>query len=247
MYLVIKKKPFADSKWNKRATSTLLAGFEIVVSNTLCYFFKKILVWILGVRYFAVIFTIISEYGTLPLKDIRKSLKRQKKRAAYSEGLEDQNNRMQRPLIYIEKQDIFNVVFFLVSVLSGTYANAHAAQRMPIGKALPDLVHDFFKCGEEIRGAEEFLKMHAIDVKKAVQRIDTTSDDNLENVLYHFVINLWHKGTPVESAHRLFGEEVIKQLNVNGDIADKDADLIDVSVAAAIAADFLVNNLLIIK
>ena len=158
-YLVIKKKPFADSKWNKRATSTLLAGFEIVVSNTLCYFFKKILVWILGVRYFAVIFTIISEYGTLPLKDIRKSLKRQKKRAAYSEGLEDQNNRMQRPLIYIEKQDIFNVVFFLVSVLSGTYANAHAAQRMPIGKALPDLVHDFFKCGEEIRGAEEFLKM----------------------------------------------------------------------------------------
>ena len=94
---------------------------------------------------------------------------------------------------------------------------------------------------------EMFAKMHAAEVRRAVHRIDTSSDENLENVLYSFVIDLWHKGTTVETAHKLFGEAVIKQMSINNGIDEKDADLIDVSVAAAIAAEFLVDNLLITK
>jgi hypothetical protein len=164
-------------------------------------------------------------------------------------------NRM-LPATGIRLQDIIDAK---VSVNEQFEADA-ASRQMRLNKAtraatveaMQKVLSDYLRTTDESLlpknvDGEGFLKLHTPEIKKAMHRIDVTSDDNLENVLYTFVIDLWHKSTPVESAHRLFGEEVVKQLNVNGDIADKDADLIDVTVAAAIAADFLVNNLLIIK
>lgn len=93
----------------------------------------------------------------------------------------------------------------------------------------------------------QFARAHRAEVRSCVGKLDTSSDNNLEDLLYRFVIDLWYKNTPVASAHKLFGEEVIRQLSINPSLEQQDLDLIDVSVAAAIAADFLMKNFIIIK
>lgn len=94
---------------------------------------------------------------------------------------------------------------------------------------------------------KQFVRNHAAEVRACVNKLDNTSDNNMEDLLYRFVIDLWYKNTPVASAHNLFGEEVIRQLSINPTLEQKDLDLIDVSVAATVAADFLMKNFIIIK
>ena len=93
----------------------------------------------------------------------------------------------------------------------------------------------------------QFARTHRAEVRACVGKLDTSSDNNLEDLLYRFIINLWYKNTPVASAHRLFGEEVICQLSINPSLEQQDLDLIDVSVATTIAADFLMKNFIIVK
>lgn len=90
--------------------------------------------------------------------------------------------------------------------------------------------------------AETFFKMNAPFVKKAVRKYGNNGDNNLENVLYDFIIDVWYQNTPVATAHKLFGEEAIKQLEIKPELSAQDADLIDITVFASLAAQFLADN-----
>lgn len=92
--------------------------------------------------------------------------------------------------------------------------------------------------------ADQFEKMHRADVRKACLNLTTTGDNNLENSLYDFIIGLWYANTPVAAAHKLFGEEVVAQLSINPELDADMTAVIDASVAASIAARFLVDNVL---
>ena len=157
---IISGKPFADPKWNKRALATIISADVFIVSNVLSALFPQIVTWVYGFNYWIVLIIIALQDGFEPPSAFKKTLKRRQKRAAYSEGLDDPKpGPSGRPFIHVEKQDIFNIIFFAFSALSTTYFNAIAAQRMPIQNALPDLVHDYFKVGEEIRGSPNFKQM----------------------------------------------------------------------------------------
>ena len=116
-------------------------------------------------------------------------------------------------------------------------------------RAIEEVLTDYLLNVDEVRRpegltADQFEKMHRADVRKACLNLTTTGDNNLENSLYDFVIGLWYANTPVAAAHKLFGEEVVAQLSINPELDSNTATIIDASVAAAIAAQFLVDNVL---
>jgi hypothetical protein len=84
--------------------------------------------------------------------------------------------------------------------------------------------------------------MNAPFVKKAVRKYGNDGDNNLENVLYDFIIDVWYQNTPVATAHKLFGEEAVKQLEIKPELSAQDADLIDITVFASLAAQFIADN-----
>lgn len=94
---------------------------------------------------------------------------------------------------------------------------------------------------------KQFAKENAGVIKAFANKLEATSDRNLQNSLYEFVINIWHRNTPVATAHKLFGEEVVKQLSLKPSLESMDVKMIDTSVAVAIATDYLVNRLCVVK
>lgn len=89
------------------------------------------------------------------------------------------------------------------------------------------------------------LKKHLINAY--CNALDANADNNLENVLYSFVIDTYYDGTMVGTAHRLFGTEMVNQIRNNNTLDDASYGLIDAKVAAAICATFIVNELCDVK
>lgn len=125
-------------------------------------------------------------------------------------------------------------------------------RRNCMSKAMAKVLNDYLlntdpsKLPTGVTGAV-FAKENSGVVKAFANRLESTSDKNLQNSLFEFVINIWHRGTPVATAHKLFGEEVVKQLSINPSLESIDIKMIDTSVAVEIATDFIVNKLCLIK
>lgn len=82
-------------------------------------------------------------------------------------------------------------------------------------------------------------------IRNAVNQltIGDGGDNGLENSLYTFLIDLKYRDTIVGSAHRLFSIHTLRTFDTNSEITDGDAKLINVSVAARLATEFVLNNL----
>ena len=103
---------------------------------------------------------------------------------------------------------------------------------MPVNK-LPDNTNN-----------EQFMQMKKGLVLKACNSLDASEDENMDNVLYAFVINTHYEGTAVMEAHNLFGAEMVKQIEANKDINNDTYSMIDAKVAASMCANFIANELL---
>lgn len=90
---------------------------------------------------------------------------------------------------------------------------------------------------------EEFTKYHANTVNTYLNLIDTSEGNHLESMLYEFVVNLWYDGTMVQTAHKLFGTLLIKQLEASQELDSAAMSLIDVRVASILASRFVFNEL----
>jgi hypothetical protein len=64
--------------------------------------------------------------------------------------------RWPRSILPCERTDLFVTAYFALSLVVMTYCNAHAARRMPLGPALPDVAHDIFPVGDELRRSRQF-------------------------------------------------------------------------------------------
>lgn len=125
-------------------------------------------------------------------------------------------------------------------------------RRNAMSKAMSTVLYDYLANTDKSRlpkgmDGKQFAKENAGVVKAFANKLESTSDRNLQNSLYEFVINIWHRGTPVAAAHKLFGEEVVKQLSLKPSLESMDVKMIDTSVAVEIATDFLVNKLCTVK
>lgn len=91
-----------------------------------------------------------------------------------------------------------------------------------------------------------FARQNSPIIDKYANRLEANSDRNLQSSLFDFVIEMWHRNTPVAKAHSLFGKEVVKQLELEPALEDMHIKMIDTVVAASIASDFIVEKLCVI-
>lgn len=89
-------------------------------------------------------------------------------------------------------------------------------------------------------GMESFAEMHYTDLRKAINSLDNIS---LESVLFQFVIDTTFPLPAVQKAHDLSGKEVIKLMEANPDLDQASLNLIDATVGANLAAEFLIKSL----
>ena len=88
-----------------------------------------------------------------------------------------------------------------------------------------------------------FVKIKTPLIQTLTNRLNTSADNNLDSLLYEFVIAVHYPDTMVATAHRMLGYEIIQQLKVNPDISNENLAMVDVSVAARLIASFLMTEL----
>lgn len=90
---------------------------------------------------------------------------------------------------------------------------------------------------------EEFVRVKKPLVERTANMLNTNIDNNLENVLYTFVIDAWYPNSIISAAHSLFSAEIIKHLNISPEVDDSTIAIIDVTVATKLIIRFLTNLL----
>lgn len=136
--------------------------------------------------------------------------------------------------------------------LNDKQLRASLNRRNYMSKAMTTVLNDYLLNTDPAKlpkgvTAAMFAKDNYGVVKSFANRLESTDDKNLQNSLFEFVINIWHRGTPIATAHKLFGEEVVRQLSINPSLESMNVNMIDMSVAVEIATDFVVNKLCSIK
>ena len=130
-------------------------------------------------------------------------------------------------------------------------ADASNIKQKATAKAMHDVLSTYLESASPDRLGElsidDFVRLHKNDVESAVNRLGTTVDRNMENLLYDFVLSMWYRGSMVEKANDYFGKEVVRQLQVRDNLSEKDLALIDTRVAAKIASEFLAKNVVVTK
>ena len=126
--------------------------------------------------------------------------------------------------------------------------NANSLRRSTIVAAAKDILMAHIEGVSEDRlpegmSVDTFVQDKKYLVQRCLNSIDVDENNHLENCLFSFVIDLWHEGTIVQTAHNLFGQETMKQLNISNDLSDEQLTLIDARVASELAASFIVDNL----
>lgn len=91
-----------------------------------------------------------------------------------------------------------------------------------------------------------FAKHNASIINSFAKRLESKNDTNLQSSIFDFVIDMWHRNTPVAKAHKLFGQEVVNHLKLEPSMEDMHIKMIDTSVAVDIATDFIVDKLCVI-
>lgn len=97
---------------------------------------------------------------------------------------------------------------------------------------------------DEDEGAAEFYAKKRYLVDTALNSLGTSKDNNLEAILYNFVIQSKHEKTALASAHAMFGEEVVKHMEADPDLSEETMKMIDLTVGANIASKFLKSHIL---
>lgn len=89
----------------------------------------------------------------------------------------------------------------------------------------------------------EFIDDKRYLVSALVNKVNSSEDNNIESLLYDFVIATHYPDTIIATAHRLMGIELIKLMKANPEVQDADLKIIDITVAARIIASFLFKEL----
>ena len=90
---------------------------------------------------------------------------------------------------------------------------------------------------------DTFLRYAVNKVKAASAFIMSDGDNNLSSVLFNIIIDLFYHDTILGTAHEMFGEELIKQVELNSDVDENVTSMIDVTVASRIISKFLVDHI----
>ena len=126
--------------------------------------------------------------------------------------------------------------------------NANFLRRSTIVAAAKDVLTSYIASVSEDRlpegmSPETFAQEKKYLIQRCLNSIDVDENNHLENCLFSFVIDLWHEGTIVQTAHKLFGQETMRQLNISNDLSEEQLTLVDARVATELAASFIVDNL----
>lgn len=126
--------------------------------------------------------------------------------------------------------------------------DARLLLRNTMAKAMRAVLMDYLKDVEPSRlpegmSAEMFAKQNEYLVNRCINMLDTQDEGHLENCLFTFIIDLWYDNTIVGTAHKLFGTETLKQLQIHTDLSEEQLKMIDARVAASLAANFLTTTL----
>ena len=89
----------------------------------------------------------------------------------------------------------------------------------------------------------EFVDMRKGLIETLITRLNSSEDNNLESLLYEFVINCHYPDSMVATAHRMLGDEVVKQLRLDPEAEASNLAICDVAVATRLAASFIMANL----
>lgn len=90
---------------------------------------------------------------------------------------------------------------------------------------------------------DNFVTTKAQYIQVATGCLGTNADDNLEAVLYDFIINVHFNNSITKTAHKLLGSELIKQMNAKSDLNEVDFIKVSATVATKIIAQFLANEI----
>lgn len=92
----------------------------------------------------------------------------------------------------------------------------------------------------------EFVQKNTNEISVLTGRLNSSADNNLESLLYDFVITVHYPSTMVAVAHQMLGYEVIKQLDISENLGSAETALIDYAVAVRLISSFLVKELCVI-
>lgn len=100
---------------------------------------------------------------------------------------------------------------------------------------------------EDLDKAEEAKQ--AIDEKLAelddkADQLDSSDDNNLETMLYDFILSVKYPNPITSTIHNQLGAEVIRQMKTKRDITRNDLALVDAIVSARTMASFIATNIL---
>lgn len=135
--------------------------------------------------------------------------------------------------------------------------NAHLMQASTIKngviiRAAREIMADHIQSADPSRlpentSVEDFFRIKKPLIQIMLNRFDSGEDKHLENILYDFVLSLWYDGTMVQTAHELFGSEIVRQLEASSDIDNETLALVDARVAATICANFIMKEICVVK
>ena len=106
------------------------------------------------------------------------------------------------------------------------------------------LEHTDAKLLKEGTTLKEFVGNHLSTLKSAINHIDMNEDDNLNSVLYKFVIDTRYDNESIRLAHQLLGERTVLLAEAARDISDKDLAAVTASVAATLASKFIMSEIM---
>ena len=150
----------------------------------------------------------------------------------------------------IEKKETANAEY--TQMAQTHLLQASSIRHAVMARALKSVLTDHIQSASSSRMPEqmsidEFYHSKKHLVQRAMNRLDITEDQHLDNILYDFVLTLWYDGSMVKTAHELFGTEIIRQMEATSDLDSETLALVDARVAAAICANFLVKEILVVK
>lgn len=97
--------------------------------------------------------------------------------------------------------------------------------------------------------ADKFVNSKNLTIRKYAGKIEVNSieSDNVEDVVYNFIVDIWYSNTPVEFAYKLGIAEVLSQMSISPELNNNACDIIDASIGSTIISDFILKNLVVDK
>ena len=150
----------------------------------------------------------------------------------------------------LQKKEIANNEY--TRVTQAQLMQATTIQQTYTARALKSVLTDYIQSADPSRlpegmSIQRFYESKRGLVHSAAGRLNVSEDMHLDGVLYDFVLSLWYEGTMVKTAHELFGTEIVKQMEASSEMDTQTLALVDARVAAAICANFLVKEILVVK